>query len=302
MQEFNKLIKEIGEELNIKVTLLSDNWLTILEKDSNIKYIQGYKFSLNDHGLGNIVDDKGLFYDLMIYKNLPIIEHFVIFKDYNKKIILDYFNNHNKEIIVKGNIGTCGKEVFKINDEQSLFSKIDELFKSQFSISLCPYYDIVNEYRVIVLNHEPRLVYGKKRPVVIGDGISTLKELAYAFNESYYGDKKHLNKLSNYIPKKDEQVTLNFQFNLSNGAKLFLDIDEELKEKLIELALGVSKQTNLIFGSIDIILTSDNKLMIMEANSGVMMNNLMNLIPNGREIAKSIYSDAIKLMFQEGVK
>ena len=297
MREFNKLIKEIGDELNIKVTLLSDNWLTILEKDNKIKYIQGYKFSLNDHALGNIIDDKGLFYDLMIYKKLPIIEHFVIFKNYDKNIVLDYFNNHNKEIVVKGNIGTCGKEVFKTDNEQDLFNQIDELFKSQFSISLCPYYDIVNEYRVIVLNYEARIVYGKSRPIVVGDGVKTLKELACEFNANYYNNDKNLNNISDYIPKKDEVIYLNFQFNLSRGAKMFLDIDKSLKEKLIDLALNVSKATNLIFGSVDIILTSDNKLMIMEANSGVMMDNLIKLIHNGREIAKNIYTDAVKLMF-----
>ena len=68
MQEFNNLIKEICDELNINITLLSDNWLTVLEKDNNINYIQGYKFGLNNHALGNIIDDKGLFYDLLTYK------------------------------------------------------------------------------------------------------------------------------------------------------------------------------------------------------------------------------------------
>ena len=84
MQEFNKLIKEIANELNIKVTLLSDNWLTVLEKDNNINYIQGYKFGLNNHALGNILDDKGLFYDFLNNKNLQIIEHKVLYKNYDK--------------------------------------------------------------------------------------------------------------------------------------------------------------------------------------------------------------------------
>ena len=90
MKEFNKIIKKIGEELGIKVTLLSDDWLTILEKDNKIHYIQGYKFDLNNHGIGNILDDKGLFFDLLRYKKIPIIEHLVIFQDYDKKKVLDY--------------------------------------------------------------------------------------------------------------------------------------------------------------------------------------------------------------------
>ena len=298
MEEFNKLIQSIGEELNIKVTLLSDNWLTILERDNEIHYIQGYKFDLNNHGLGNIIDDKGLFYDLLIYKNLPIIEHHVIFKNYNKEEVLEYFNSHNREIVIKGNIGTCGKEVYKVNNEKDLFEKIDYLFQSQFSISLCPYYDIVNEYRVIVLNNTPRVVYGKIRPIVVGNGKSSLRELANSFNPLYYkGDK--LLKLDNYIPKENEEVVLNFQFNLSNGALMFLDIEPFLKKELEDLAIKVSKEVNLTFGSIDIIKTRDNKLLIMEANSGVMMNSFIKQHENGYEIAKNIYKDAISLMFKK---
>ena len=298
MEEFNKLIQSIGEELNIKVTLLSDNWLTILERDNEIHYIQGYKFDLNNHGLGNIIDDKGLFYDLLTYKNLPIIKHHVIFKNYNKEEVLDYFNSHNREIVIKGNIGTCGKEVYKVNNEKDLFEKIDYLFQSQFSISLCPYYDIVNEYRVIVLNNTPRVVYGKTRPIVVGNGKSSLRELANSFNPLYYkGDK--LLKLDNYIPKENEEVVLNFQFNLSNGALMFLDIESSLKKVLEDLAIKVSNEINLMFGSIDIIKTRDNRLLIMEANSGVMMNSFIKQHENGYNIAKNIYKDAINLMFKK---
>lgn len=299
MEEFNKLIQDIGKSLDIKVTLLSDNWLTVLEKDGDIHYIQGYKFDLNNHGLGNIVDDKGLFYDLLIYKNLPIIEHNVLFENYDKDFVLEYFNSHNQEVIVKGNIGTCGKQVYKISDIKTLFDTIDDLLKSQFSISLCPYYDIVNEYRVIVLNNEARVIYGKKRPIVIGDGKKTLKELATSFNPIFYSKEKNLIGISDYIPQKNEEVILNYQFNLSNGALMFVDIDEDLKNELISLALKVSKEVGLTFGSVDIIKTSDNELLIMEANSGVMMNNFIKLNKEGYSIAKALYRDAILLMFSK---
>ncbi len=73
MNEFCKLIKKIGEELEIKVTLLSDNWTIALEKNNVTHYITGYQFNLNHHAIGNIMDDKGLFYDLLKYKNIPII-------------------------------------------------------------------------------------------------------------------------------------------------------------------------------------------------------------------------------------
>ena len=297
MDNFHKIIDKIGEELGIKVTRLSDDWLTVLEKGQQTHYIQGYKFDLNCHGIGNIMDDKGLFYDLLVYKNIPIIEHKVIFDNYQRSEVLDYFHSLNKEIIVKGNIGTCGKEVFKVNNEKELFDVIDKLFLKEFSISLCPYYDIINEYRVIVLNNEARIVYGKERPKIIGDGKKTIRELAIEFND-YYQNYEFKEPL--YIPKKEEEILLNYQFNLSNGAKMFVDIDESLKEKLISLALQVTKACNITFASVDIIYTKDHQLLVMEANSGVMMDNYLRFMGDiGYHTAYELYKDAIKLMFEK---
>ena len=296
MDTFIEIIDKICNELSIKITHLSDEWLSVLEKNNKIHYIQGYKFDLNNHGIGNILDDKGLFYDLLSYKKIPCVYQKVLFSDYNKKEVLDFFNKNNGKIIVKGNIGTCGKEVYKVCDETELFNVIDKLFLSQFSISLSPYIEAKYEYRVIVLNNEERIVYGKIKPYVIGDGIHTIYELAINFN-NYYKDNKDKIRNYDYIPRLNEKITLNYQFNLSNGALMFTNINKELKEKIVNLAKKVSKELNITFGSIDIFETYNNELLVLEANSGVMMNNFIKQEKNGYHEAYSLYKDAIKLMF-----
>ena len=297
MNEFNKIIKAIGEELNIKVTLLSDNWTTVLEKDHQINYITGYHFDLNNHAIGSIMDDKGLFYDLLKYKNIPVIEQYIVFNGYNKDDIVNYFNSHQQKIVVKGNIGSNGTSVFKIENIEELFKVVDQLLIKQYSISLCPYYQIKNEYRVIVLDNEARLVFGKRKPVIIGDGIHSIKELAIEYNKYYI---KHIDEIKNPndILKKDEVYELSFKFNLSSGGKIFTDIDIILKDKITNLALSVSKNLNITFASIDIIHTIDDQIMVLEANSGVMMNSFIIQHENGYNIAYQIYRDAIKLMFK----
>ena len=297
MDEFNKLIKKVGEELGIKVTLLSGNWLTILEKDNETHYIQGYKFDLNNHGIGNILDDKGLFIDLMSYKNLPIVNQISIFQNYNKDEILDYFKKNNNKLIVKGCMGTCGTNVYLVNDTDTLFNIMDMLLKKQDSISIEPYYDIINEYRVILLNNEVKVIYGKERPIIIGNGKNTIKELAISFNE-FYIDNEKLIKNPDYIPKPGEEIELDFRFNLSNGARLFYNIDEKLKKDIMDIAIKVTKILDISFASVDIIHTKDNKLLVLEANSGVMMDNFIKQYPNGEEVAYNIYKEAIKLMFK----
>lgn len=297
MNTFNELIKKICADLEIKITSLSDEWLKVLEKNHQIHYIQGYKFDLNNHGIGNIMDDKGLFFDLLSYKKIPIIEHYIIFSDYDKQKVLDYFNKNNHCLVIKGNIGTCGKEVFKVDNEKDLFTCINTLFLKEFSISLCPYYDIKNEYRVILLDKKVRIVYGKERPLIIGDGNKTLQELAREFND-YYCDKELKN--GNYIPKKNEKIFLDFKFNLSQGSKMFIDIEEGLQKRIESLALKVVKELDIPFCSVDIIYTKDNKLLVMEANSGVMMDNYLRFMKDtGYLKVYNLYRDAILMMFKD---
>ena len=295
MKDYNEIIEEICKEENIKLsTYQHGDWLKILEKNDKTKYIIGYKFSLNDQGISNIMDDKGLYFDLLNHKHIPIIIHHVIFSNYNQKEVLDLFNKYNKKVIVKGNVGTCGREVYKIEDEDRLFEIIDKLLISQYSISLCPYYDIEHEYRVIVLNNDIKLIYGKEHAKVIGDGIHSLKELAINFNKGFY--MKH--EVRDYIPNKGEEVILDYRFNLSNGARVIKDIDKDLENRIRELANIVIKETNPKFASIDIIKTFDNNLLVMEANSGIMMYNYLRQT-NDYDKVKNIYREAIKLMFKE---
>ena len=294
MKDFNEIIEEICNEENIKLSIYQDNWLKILEKDNKIKYIVGHKFSLNNQGISIIMDDKELFYELMMDKNLPIITYHYIGKDYNRDYILSLFNKYNRKVVIKGNIGQCGNMVYKVVDETRLFKVIDKLLEVQYSISLCPYYDVVNEYRVIVLNNEIKLIYGKENAKVIGDGIHSLQELALSFNKDYF--TKH--PTEDYIPKLNEKVILDFRFNLSKGAKVIEEIPSELKEELSNIALKVSSCVDLSFASIDIIKTIDNKLLIMEANSGIMMSNYLKQT-NNRNLVKRIYKEAVEAMFKE---
>ena len=295
MKEYNEIIKEICEEENINLITYQGGWLKELRKGNATKYIVGYKFSLNNQGISLVVDDKGLFYDA-INNKLPIIIHHVLFNNYDSDEVLDIFHKYNNKLIIKGNIGTCGREVFKITNEKRLFNIIDRLFENQYSISLCPYYDIDKEYRLIVLNNDIKLIYSKENPVVVGDGVKTIKELLLDFNPSYYKNNQVENE--NYIPKQGEKVIVEYRFNLSNGARVNTNIDVELKNRLIDLAKKVVKETNLSFGSIDIIRTTNNELYIMEANSGVMMNNYLKQTGDYNTV-KNIYRDAILEMMKE---
>ena len=303
MPMFKEMIKEICEELNIKYTVLSKEWIIKLEKDNEVRYLTGNKFDLNGHAIGNIMDDKYAFYEILNNLNIPVCEHNIFYSKNNhqyysqgcntKEDILNCFHKFNNDVVVKPNKGSMGIGVYHVTNKDELIDVTNNLLINNYSISICPYYHIKNEYRVIVLDNEIKLIYKKINPIVIGDGKTTLKELLIKFNSSYYTDKD----IPNIIPNKNEIYNYDFHFNLSKGSIATIDIDSNTKEKICQLALEVSKKVGIIFASIDIIETRENELLVLEANSGVTINKANNFIPNGYEIAKEIYKEAILKMF-----
>lgn len=301
------IINEICKELEIECTFFSEDWCCLLTKGKKEIVISGYKFPLNDHAAGLIADDKYALYELLKMKNIPVIEHKILFspnneaeKIKNKESVFEYFKKNNNALVVKPNNGTCGNGVMRIYDKDELLTSIDELFSANYSISLCPYYDIDTEYRVIILNGKVKCIYGKKRPILYGDGTSTIRSLLTNFNPSYFKkESRFFNKKIDldYIPKKNEIIEYNWQFNLAKGSQVISEIESSKKNKILNIALKAYKASKLKFCSVDVALVKDDYL-IMEINSGVTIKRYIDLVPNGYEIAKTIYRDAIKSLFK----
>lgn len=310
MKNLQRIIKQIALENNLSYEVLSCDLVIKLTKGNKIRYINGYKFGLNSHSLGLILDDKYATYELLNSLGISVCKHHILFrptnhnsyaKNYNSfDYCYDLFLKYNKNVILKVNNGTCGDGVYHITTKKELKKIYNHLLKYNFSISLCPYYDIKNEYRVILLNNEIKIMYGKINPVVIGNGKDKLIDLLKDFNINYFGYKTNLKKNINYnkVLKKDEKFIYDFKYNLSKGSIITEDIDKETKSIISKMAKDVSKKINLGFGSIDIIKTNDDKYYVLEINSGVMIENYIKLTSDGFKKAKKVYEEAVLKMFK----
>lgn len=310
MKNLQRIIKQIALENDLSYEVLSCDLVIKLTKDNKIRYINGYKFGLNSHSLGLILDDKYATYELLNSLGISVCKHHILFrptnhnsyaKNYNSfDYCYDLFLKYNKNVILKVNNGTCGDGVYHITTKKELKKVYNHLLKYNFSISLCPYYDIKNEYRVILLNNEIKIMYGKINPVVIGNGKDKLIDLLKDFNINYFGYKANLKKNINYnkVLKKDEKFIYDFKYNLSKGSIITENIDKETKSIISKMAKDVSKKINLGFGSIDIIKTNDDKYYVLEINSGVMIENYIKLTNDGFKKAKKVYEEAVLEMFK----
>lgn len=302
---FHKIIKEICEENKIEYTVISKEWVIMLTKGTVTRFITGYKFDLNNHGVGLVLDDKFATYELLNKKGLPSIEHNIVYRDDNTRdyaygckgieYVKNLFKKYNKNIVLKENRGTCGNSVYYIDNELELKKRYNEMTEKYYSFSVCPYYEIESEFRAIVLNGKVELLYKKIKPIVVGDGIKTIRELLLDFNYEYFKDI-NLENLDTVLVE-GQKFQYDWKFNLSRGAKVSENILEEDKKKVINISLNAAKLIGVKFGSIDIVKTKDNNFFILEINSGIMTQNYVKQVENGYQIVKKIYEKAIKAMF-----
>ena len=309
IKPFYKIMDELCKEKEIVQKIISYGWITELKKENVSKYIIGYQFDLNSAISYNIAGDKFATYEVLKSNNIPTIEHRMIF---SPKTRSRYFENkfldeakellkqNGNKLVIKANDSCKGKDVHICLNEDEIEKTVKKLFEeNNDTLSACPYIDISYEYRAIYLCGEILYIYKKKKPYVVGNGKNTIKELINAkFKQE---DKIDLcRSLDLYeIPEPGKEVTISWKHNLSSGAEpIVIDESDEYIKQVRDIALKAGKALNIKFASVDVVVTEKNEVLVMEINGSVCMNKFSEIIPNGYEIAKSIYSKAIDKMFE----
>lgn len=170
---FLRMLSEICAEQNITLERYSLGWVRVLTKGASTHYITGYKFDLNPAAAAIIADDKFATYEILKSANLPVIEHDILYdfnnhatfaKDHNSYEAIEHFwQLHNHHIVIKPNDGTCGRNVLSIKQCAEILPAVEQIFPASYSASLCPFVNILREYRTVLLDNDPRLVYAKER-------------------------------------------------------------------------------------------------------------------------------------------
>lgn len=97
-----------------------------------------------------------------------------------------------------------------------------------------------------------------------------------------------------------KKVAEGWKHNLSQGAKLIVDVENDEKiDEVKDLALRAFEAVNARFVSVDISKKVNGEIFVMEINGSVCMNKFIEDAPNGKEIAKEVYGKALDKMFAE---
>ncbi len=307
-RNFVKIISEICEEENISLHSFSYDWIFSLCKNGVYNYIIGYQFGLNTSSIHSICCDKSAASEIMNSFNIPNIEHRFFMSPINQKYISDEGNwihliellNKYGNLVCKANEGTGGKQVFRVSNQFELENAVYKIFSKSRSMAVSPYYTINNEFRTIVLDGEIKIVYSKKRPCIIGDGIHTVSSLLFEYL-SQDNNELIIDKVEGYdltkVLENGECMELSWKHNLGQGSKAMVIENHQIDKRIKDIVQKIVSKMNIRFASIDIV-ECNNDFKVLEINSGVMMEHFSQQDEESYNKAKSIYREAVLKMFR----
>ncbi len=306
------LLREIAAEKGLQLTTFSQDWILRLQKGSVSRHIFGYNFEINSATAEQLAGDKSAISDLLENIGLAHVDHHLflhpqlagyVSPNGNWPEILAYVEDIGYPLVCKPNVGTGGEDVDRIDNGAELEQSVLALFQKHRAICLSPFLEIEQEYRVLMLDDECELIYAKRRPHVVGDGQSSVlelieklhlsgilsQELAGQAIEQHRGELKH-------VPAAGQEVVISWKHNLGEGAAPQLVPGGPLHDQLVKLARAAQQAIGIRFASIDIVDVA-NELLVLEINSGVMMEYFVRHFADGRAKAKAIYAKAVDKMF-----
>lgn len=252
---------QICQEEEIDFRFLSRNWVKRLEKNGKVRFIAGHKFDLNPAVAGAIADDKYATYSILKDAEVPVAECAIIYPKENQNSFAQGCNSL-----------ACAQEYFAAHEN---------------SIVIKP-------------NHG-----------TLSRGVVWVREMAQlplALMEVFYWDKS-ASMCPFYNTRRQYRVVMldgeaelafarsNWLFN--QGPRVEdPEVPEPTRERIIMMAQKAVAAIGLRFCTVDFIETMEGELLILEVNSGVMLEKYVTSHPEDYEIVKGIYRSAIRKMFE----
>ncbi|MEM6299390.1 MAG: hypothetical protein AAF740_11945 [Bacteroidota bacterium] len=286
----------------MRLTFLSGDWVARLSTKEQSHLVYGYQLDLNSVTAQMLAQDKVAATTLLAEVGLPTVNHTLFMRPDQEgwvsengvwSEIYQFAKKCNFRLVAKPNKGTRGNDVFFIHNPRELEAAVQQLWRDSRDLCLSKWEDIVTEYRLIMLDGEPLLVYAKEVPFLVADGEQSVAEL--------FQDTPIPEGLSpEMVYPEGKKLHILQKSNLSGGAKpQILDADNPIFGKLRQMAEKAVETLQMRFASVDIIHTEEGEgeLKVLELNSGLVGGAFIRALPEGYQIAKEVYRKVIRRMF-----
>lgn len=160
----NEVLEDLGKELSLRYESFCDDWLIKLTQKTTgeTHHVLGYHFDLNSETGAKIAQDKYATYILLQEAFVPVLPQTYLMRG-NSHWRNDTFNlPYQYPFVCKPNHGSGGRHVYKVSHDQEFRSAIETIHQEERGVVISPFKNILTEYRIIMLQGEPILIYGKK--------------------------------------------------------------------------------------------------------------------------------------------
>lgn len=303
-------LKAFAQDNGLKLEEFCHQWAYKLTNPTSgqSSFIFGYDLGLNPSSVTQICRDKVATSEILLAAGIAVVPHRLIIQpnlvSYAPNAttfnVLEWaFDESDGEIVIKPNEGTGGSNVFRTQSIAKAVPIVEQILSMDKAVAVCPYIEIENEWRVYVLNGEPKIALRKVPRSIQGDGICNVESLARRkFGDEFIGDllqnSTHLSDEWRDMgtPSFGQTVNLNWRNNLNQGAQPEMVELKTAPSSVLGLALLASETLGLIIGSIDIVHKSDS-LRVLEVNAGVMIEKFALASNDLQSAARKFYFDAL---------
>lgn len=317
---FLDALRSVAEKHDLGFESFSHDWIVQISdpKSGRLCNIFGYTFDANPAAAAEICREKAATSVVMARHHIPNIDHEVFLNpacEFTESYVPKTGNWVNIQalvtklgfpVVLKPLKGTGGVGVFRAYNWREVEAAVHKLFDAEYGLAISPYKKIVDEYRCIMIGKDCKIMYRKVRSHIVGDGTSTVHQLLQVRLASISDHQELLKAMRAMsemrpqdlaeVPKIGEQVPLQWKHNLGQGATVDLNIDSGMKQQLSDMAVRTVNAVGMNFCSVDIVVVGsvDKEMMVMEVNSGVMMDSFIGLLgDDGQKFAHDVYEHAV---------
>lgn len=252
-----QFVREAAERRGIACVGMSDDWVLRLEQGLKRHWVLGYQFDVNTAAASSIAQDKVATHLALKQAGVPSVEHVLLRSLLGEQFpVKELSKRFPGQFVIKPLEGTGGRDVLLVQNAQEAESVIAG--SKELAWAASPFLDIRAEYRVILLDGSPLVMYEKTEPV-------TEHGLVY--------------------------------YNLGKGARPKEILTQDTKEILENLARQTCAALALRLASVDIIRVGQ-KLMVLEVNDGIMMENYARSSEQHNKNAALAYDAIVSAMFE----
>lgn len=252
------IARSICEQRGISYESLSDEWVLRLTQGDTTRWVLGYKFDINTAAVSGLAQDKVATYEVLTRSGVPAVPHILARSVPHQKVsVASLEQAFGEQSVVLKPLDGTGGRGVQKCD--SVADAVQHIVTStEPAWALAPYLEIVREFRVILLDGDVLVSYEKVEPTEL-----------------------HGLKL----------------FNLGMGARAADISDPTLLDSVQSLAKSASQALSLRLAAIDVIVSEDGTMRVLEVNDGIMMENYARQSDRYRSNAEVAYDKIIGAMF-----